>query len=207
MRSNVAKDIDPRITRTKSLVLGATAELLADVGYGRTTIEGIAERSGVARSTIYRHWPDRSSLIIDAVQELAPKFSVQEGTDLRTDLVDMMLLTAATLAEPRIARLTATLTDAATRDPDIAALHSQFSMARRRPALIALRRAIDSGILRPDTDIDETATLLVSPLFYRRFYTHERVDADFINRHVDRVLSEVLADPAMSSEQSITSIA
>lgn len=203
----MTRDIDPRIARTRAVVLAAAAELLADVGYGRTTIEGIAERSGVARSTIYRHWPDRSSLLVEAVQELAPKFTVHEGTDLRTDLVAMMTLTAATLAEPRIARLTATLTDAATRDPDIAVLHSQFTMARRRPALIALRRAIDRGEVDPDTDIDEAATLLVSPLFYRRFYTHERVDTDFINRHVDRILNEIRLDTASAPEPAVGSIA
>lgn len=195
-------DVDPRIVRTKAAVLGAAAELLADVGYGKTTIEGIAERSGVARSTIYRHWSDISQLLVDAMNTLAPRYEVVEGVDLRTDLVTMMTLTATALANPRIARLTATLTDAATRDPDLAVLHTRFSMARRRPALIALRRAIDRHEIKPDTDIDEVATILVSPLFYRRFYTHEPVDTDFISRHVDRILSEILVSQPESAPTS-----
>lgn len=199
----MSDDIDPRIVRTKAAVLAAAAELLADVGYGKTTIEGIAERSGVARSTIYRHWSDISQLLVDAMNTLAPRYEVVEGVNLRTDLVSMMTLTATSLANPRIARLTATLTDAATRDPDLAVLHSRFSMARRRPALIALRRAIDRGEIKAGTDIDEVATLLVSPLFYRRFYTHEPVDIEFINRHVDRVLSEILTEQPAESTSTV----
>lgn len=188
----MAEAVDPRITRTKSAVLAAARDLLADVGYGRTTIEGIAERSRVARSTIYRHWPDRSVLLIDALKEISPNFELPEEGDLRTDMLSMMSVLAAALAQPQISRLIATLQDAATRDPDLAVVHSQFTNARRRPALIAMRRAIDRGEVKPGTDIDEMATLLVSPLFFRRFYSHEPLDRDFIERHVDRVLDEIL---------------
>lgn len=55
--------VDPRIERTQALVVEAAAELLAERGFERITIDGIAERSGVARSTIYRHWPDRADLL------------------------------------------------------------------------------------------------------------------------------------------------
>lgn len=187
----MADTIDPRIARTKTLVLAAARDLVASVGYGRTTIEGIAERSGVARSTIYRHWPDRSQLLIDALQEEAPPFELAAGPDLRTDLRAIMANLASRLSQPQISKLLTALLDAATRDPELATLHSRFTMARRRPALIALRRAMDRGEIRPDTDIDEIATLLVSPLFFRRFFTHESLDNEFIDRHIERVLREI----------------
>ena len=193
----MAETVDPRISRTRKLVFTAARELLADVGYGKTTIEGISERSGVARSTIYRHWPELSQLVVESVQEIAPALDTFEEGDLRENLIAMLTVMASTLAQPRNARLTATLTDAATRDADLAVLHSRFSMARRRPTLVTLQRAIDRGEIKADTDIDEIATILISPLFFRRFYTHEGVDTDFIERHTDRVLSEILVnDPA-----------
>ena len=196
----MAETVDPRIARTRKLVFAAARELLADVGYGKTTIEGIAERSGVARSTIYRHWPELSQLVVEAVQDIAPVFDTIDEGNLRDDFIAMMTVMASTLAQPRNARLTATLTDAATRDADLAVLHSRFSMARRRPTLVALQRAIDRGEIEPDTDVDEIATILISPFFFRRFYTHEGVDPEFIERHADRVLNEILIKGRVAAE-------
>ena len=57
---------DPRVARSRAAVLAATVDLLGELGHAGTTVEAIAERSGVAKTTIYRHWPSRAPLLIDA---------------------------------------------------------------------------------------------------------------------------------------------
>ena len=68
--ADVSTPLDPRVARTRRVVLEATLDLLAESGYGAVTIEAVAARSGVAKSTIYRHWPGRVELILDAFHEL-----------------------------------------------------------------------------------------------------------------------------------------
>src|SRR5918993_1397125 len=66
----VSDEIDPRIERSRHHVLIATVDLLREVGYSRLTIEAVAARSGVAKSTIYRHWPGKVELVTDAFTTL-----------------------------------------------------------------------------------------------------------------------------------------
>src|SRR5262249_17493065 len=73
----------PRIERTRRVVLNAAIALLAESGYAGATIEAIAARSGVAKSTIYRHWPSRLELINDAFQELKPPAPTPTEGDVR----------------------------------------------------------------------------------------------------------------------------
>lgn len=63
--------VDPRVVRTRQAVVSAAADLLASEGIGRLTIDAIAQKSGVARSTIYRNWPDRADLILAAFESVA----------------------------------------------------------------------------------------------------------------------------------------
>src|SRR6476469_8901262 len=81
MDTATAAASDPRIERTRQVVLDAVLALLAESGYGAVTIEAVAARSGVAKSTIYRHWPGRLELINDAFHELKPTVPMPtEGT-------------------------------------------------------------------------------------------------------------------------------
>ncbi|UCG40256.1 MAG: helix-turn-helix transcriptional regulator, partial [Acidimicrobiia bacterium] len=62
--------VDPRIERTKTVVLQAAFAVIGELGFGGATIDAIAQRSGVARSTIYRHWPDRADLLIESMAHM-----------------------------------------------------------------------------------------------------------------------------------------
>src|SRR5579859_3320864 len=60
--------VDPRVERSRMVILQAAVEELAEVGYGRVRMESVAARAGVAKSTLYRHWPDKLALIADAFE-------------------------------------------------------------------------------------------------------------------------------------------
>ena len=98
MDAAIGPQCDPRIERTRRLVLEATVAHLAEFGYGAVTIEAVAARSGVAKSTIYRHWPGRVELIRDAFHELkAPHAPPAEG-DVREQVVTVLENLARTVA-------------------------------------------------------------------------------------------------------------
>ena len=82
--------VDPRIERSRCAVLEATVALLAESGYGAVTIEAVAARSGVAKSTIYRHWPGRVELIHDAFLELKPPVVVPSDGDVREQVIAVL---------------------------------------------------------------------------------------------------------------------
>ena len=79
--------LDPRIARTRSVVLAAAIELAGECGFGRTTIEAIAKKSGVARSTIYRHWDSLPELLHDTMHETVPSQPTIDTGSLRGDLL------------------------------------------------------------------------------------------------------------------------
>ena len=85
--TDATPDTDPRIERTRRVVLDAALALLVERGYGEVTIEAVAAESGVAKSTIYRHWPGRLELINDAFLELKPTLPVPPDGDVRERLV------------------------------------------------------------------------------------------------------------------------
>src|ERR671912_893389 len=72
---------DPRVERSRRVILEAVLDELGEVGYGALTIEAVAARAGVGKSTIYRHWPGKLELIEDAIATLKAGLAVPtEGT-------------------------------------------------------------------------------------------------------------------------------
>lgn len=185
--------MDPRVARSRTAVLAATLELLTERGILGTTIESVSERSGVAKTTIYRHWDGQAALVLDAFGEvLQPPPEVDTGS-LRGDLVAMLGGLTAALTSSAAARLMPALIDAAERDAAFAELHQ--AEARRRHAVAAgvIRRGVARGELPPGTDVDAVIDLLAGPLFHRRLVSSGAVDAAFAERVVDVVLAGLRA--------------
>lgn len=180
---------DPRVTRSKAQVLAAAVDLLAHDGATGFTIEKVAVRSGVARTTIYRHWPERGELIFDAIGSLGEALPIAHTDDLLADLRANLRDLAAALARSTWAALLPTVIDAAARDETFAGLARAFSNARRAPLRGRLDAAVADGTLRPDVDTDLLAAQLVGPLFYRRLVSHQPITGAV----VDQVLSAVTA--------------
>src|SRR5262245_58993441 len=112
--------VDPRIERSRELVLRAAIEELGAAGYGGLSIESVAARAGVAKSTIYRHWPDRVSLIADAF-EAAHQHSVPpvEGLSARQSLELMLRHVAEVVVDPAFSAPIPALIEGAERDPQL----------------------------------------------------------------------------------------
>lgn len=179
---------DPRVLRSRAAVIAATLALLAERGIAGSTVEAVAARSGVAKTTIYRHWPDQPALVLDAIGSTLHEPPDPATGSLREDLVGLLGALATALHESPAAALMPALIEAAERDPAFAALHRREAGRRHRVVLEVIRRGIERGELPAETDPGEVLDLLTGPVFYRRWVSSGSVDRSFTTRVVDLVL-------------------
>lgn len=193
--------VDSRIARSRATVLAAALDLLVERGMSGTTIEGVARRSGVAKTTIYRHWPGRPALVLDAFDSaLRPPVDPDTG-DLRSDLIELLGGLADALSESPAAGLMPALIEAAERDPEFAELHHRLATRRHAPALAALRRGRARGELPADSDPADLLDMLTGPLFHRRMFCGGRPDRRFAEHVVDQVLRGAQDRPQRGTSQ------
>ena len=166
------RPLDPRIERTRRVVLGAAITELARSGYGAFAIESVAARSGVAKSTIYRHWSGKLALIADALEALnaQPGPEPRHGTP-RERILRLVEHLATVLADSDLAACMPALVDAAERDPEARRSLNDYNPRRRSALSAAIAEAGASGDLRPDLDPDMAATALAGAIVYRRLMT------------------------------------
>lgn len=180
--------LDPRVERTRRVVLEATTELLAEEGYGAVTIEAVAARSGVAKSTIYRHWPGRVELINDAFQALKPPMPTSSGGHVRDQIVARLEHLAHSMTASRWSSCLPTLIEAAEHDPEARSLHCRLTSAGRQAMVDLLREGVEQGELPSHVDPEVMADALASPIIVRRLMTPEPFDPAHVRHLVDQIL-------------------
>jgi len=185
---------DPRVVRSRAAVIAATLDLLAERGITATTIEAVAERSGVARTTIYRQWEGQPALVLDAIGSTLHIPSDPDTGTLRGDLIDLLGGLADALNSSPAAGLMPAIIDAAERDPAFAALHHREASQRHQVVLTAITRGVARGELTPSADPAEVLDMATGPVFYRRLVSSGAVDRAFTQRVVDRVLTAYASD-------------
>jgi AcrR family transcriptional regulator len=184
--------VDPRIERTQRVVRLAALEELAEAGYGSFTIESVAARCGVARSTIYRHWPDKLTLIADAFETLnqQPGPASMQPESPRQRIRVLVTHLAGAMTDSVFARCLPALIDAAARQPELAAFLHGYNDRRRAALTEAVRDAVDAGEVAATVEPELAALALAGTIIYRRLMTAEPFDpAD-----VDALMTTVLGD-------------
>lgn len=180
---------DPRVERSRVLILKAAVEELADVGYGRVTVESIAARAGVGKSTIYRHWPDKLALIADALEtfheEMVPDLG---GLPVRDAVTLLLRHVAEVVRDSTFTRCIPALIEGAERDPRVREFHHRYSAERRQALIDLIARGVQQGELRPGVDPELATTALLGAIFYRRLMTGHPFQPDDTGRLVGLVL-------------------
>ncbi len=190
-------EVDPRIERSRMCVLEATAELLREVGYGQLTIEAVAARSGVAKSTIYRHYSSKAELVSDAFTQVhaSGKNEMPPPGPVRGRAVAVLADLACAVDEPqRLACLMPALIDAAERSDDMAELAHRMADESAEPLRSILDQAVGLGELPPHTDTTVLADALVAPIVLARLFHRPPVAVVDIPALVDQILP--VASPA-----------
>lgn len=188
----------PRSQRARRAVLDAARALFDEGGYAAATVEAIADRSGVAKTTIYRSWPNRASLLVDVLVEVAAAVAPPpEGRDPLRALRSELRRTAVA-ANGLTGRLLTSLLGEAQQDLEVrTALLRGLFHPRRQASADAIRRAQAAGALRSDVPPHVAVDLLFGPLFFRMFVQHEPVTEAFVKQTLQYVL-EGLRPPAQS---------
>jgi AcrR family transcriptional regulator len=165
-----------RSIRSHQAILAATAELLAGVGYTALTIEGVAARAGVGKATVYRWWPSKGALVIEAMSAALAMPSFSETGDLRQDLLTVGNGIVETLARSPAGAVISALAADLMRNPDMAEqFRDQVIRPRRSAVTQILRRAADRGELPSDVDIDLLLDVYAGAVFYRVLVSGEPV--------------------------------
>jgi TetR/AcrR family transcriptional regulator, regulator of autoinduction and epiphytic fitness len=185
-----AAELDPRVERSRRVILGAVLDELGEVGYGALTIEAVAARAGVGKSTIYRHWPGKLELVEDAFRTLKAPVAVPDQGSLRDRLIAVVEQVACLVAESTYSSCMPALIDAAERDPNVRDFHSRFSAERRAALVDLLRDAVQGGELPETTDPELLADALVGPILLRRLMLAQPVGPEIAPALVDQLLPD-----------------
>jgi AcrR family transcriptional regulator len=180
--------VDRRVQASRDRVLATTLELLTESGLSGLTVDEVSRRSGVAKTTIYRHWPDRSALILDACSQMAADEEAPDTGSLEGDLTAILANIAQLLGTARWASILPSIVDVAERDPNFAAIHSTIQRGHARPIKQALDRAAARGEIPATADRSAMTAALMGPLFYRRWFSREPIDHRFIESLIQSVV-------------------
>ena len=179
----------PRSESARRAILGATTELIERDGYGRVTMESIARHAGVSKQTVYRWWPTKAAILLEALNEGAAAISPLRDTgSFETDLRTFLRSTVA--GGSRNGRLLAALMAEAQFDEDLAEAFRTGFLARRRQVLgELLERGRNSGDLAATADTDFLVELVFATLWYRILAQNRPLNRVFADRLTRSVLT------------------
>ena len=186
----------PRSAEADRAILRAAVDLLADEGYGGVTMEGVAARAGVGKATVYRRWPCKSALVVDAVTACRESGSQPPDTgSTRDDLLVFVRGFMHHLRTSDAGRVMPALVAELSRNPELAAeFREGFVQPRRAKVLEAVRRGVERGEVRPDVDAELIADGVVALLMHRFLVTGMEIDDELPDRVVDVLWRGIAAD-------------
>jgi AcrR family transcriptional regulator len=161
----------PRSTVVHQAIMQSALELFIEHGVAGASIERIAKRAGVAKTSIYRRWPSREALLAHAIEVF------RSSTGFTIDLLDrtpprdfarLLISACEMIARPDIRKLVARLIGSFPDHPKLLEVYLETYFLPRRSAFIrALKRVQSAGLLAKDVDIETLADLLIGALVYR----------------------------------------
>jgi AcrR family transcriptional regulator len=172
--------VDPRVTRTRAAVLASAREVLVDEGWEGVTVARVAERSGYARTTLYRHWPQRLDLLRDLIRaEAAVAHSTPSG-DLRADLVAELEAFRFAMTTAGLGRAMVAIGQHAREDPEVAELNRALRLEGARVLDDIIGDAVEAGLLRRDASGGAAVAMLVGPVLFRYLFEPDGLSSDFV---------------------------
>jgi AcrR family transcriptional regulator len=171
----------PRSEKTKNAILSAAYDLLLENGFGAVTIEKIAERAGVSKATIYKWWPNKAAVVMDAFFDAAV---VRLPVPDTGSAIDDMIIQVNNLAKFLLSREGKVIKEIIAEgqyDKKLAETYREiYFKPRRLDSRYILERGISRGELSGNLDIELVMDLIFGPLFYRLLITGDIVDETFI---------------------------
>lgn len=187
---------NPRTTRVRQVILDTAVNLLIERGAREVTASRVGQETGVARTTIYRYWPDQSSLLLDAVDTLvSPHTPTTITDDLEADLIRALSNLRARMVKRAFRQVFAALLGYANQDQTFVAAQRRFVNGVLQQIRDILTAAACRHELPSSLDLDEACATLAGPLFHQHVMLRESITDDLIRATVDRFLAPNVETP------------
>ncbi|SNQ51921.1 Transcriptional regulator [Frankia canadensis] len=184
----------PRDESREQAILDAALELLVEVGYERMSMVAVASRARASKATIYRRWPCKDQMVVEALRRRAPEAHVPADTgSLREDLAAEVRLMAEVVSGPDGAMLVGVLR-AASESPQLAAvIQANVLQHKTEMGSCLMQRAVERGELADIVDAAPLMEVILAMIFMRLLVTGEPLDDAFVEHVVDEVALPLLA--------------
>ncbi|MFE9422793.1 TetR/AcrR family transcriptional regulator [Kitasatospora sp. NPDC006697] len=191
----------PRSAAADLAILDATRAALADLGWGGLTMGDVAVRAGVAKTTLYRRWPSKNELVVDAVASLFDRLVVADRGSLQADIEDVVTQFAELLARPESQAALLALFAEGSRDPQLRRrIREHIVDPQKRLVHEGLANAVARGEIPADGDpqhraeeIDIIFDTIAGAVEHRMLVIGEPADPDWIRRFTTLLLAPGLA--------------
>ena len=185
----------PRSEKAQKAILAAAIDLLLEQGLHAMSMDAVAERAGVSKATIYRWWPSKELLALDALatewQVTSPDATRDTGS-LRGDLLARLRPWLRLLRDKPYGRVVAGLVATAQADAEFAELYLERFVRPRRDAMRPiLLRAIDRGEIPRSVDLEIALDLIYGPIYHRMLHGHAPLDERFALNLVDTIMAGI----------------
>jgi AcrR family transcriptional regulator len=184
----------PRSEKARNAILEAAAKLLLLRGLGAMSMDAVAESAGVSKATIYRWWPSKEMLALDALLDWAAASAPARDTgSLRGDLLALVRPWVREIKRQPFGRVIAALLTEAQSDPQFAeAYRTHFVEPRREAMCAAFARAAERGDVPADLDVEVAVDLIYGPLYHRLLHGHAPLTGRFGEAVVDMALRGIV---------------
>lgn len=184
-RPDAARPGRPRSAEADRAIDTAALDLFAECGFDGVTIEAVAQRAGVARSTVYRRYPCKADLLVEAAARVTDEVrSVPDTGSVEDDLLEVGRQLRHMLTATLVGRTVPAAVAAAARHPELATAHRAMVRQRRGETKTVIARAVERGELPEGVDADLLLDLVLAPIFYRVLLSGEPVTDRYLRRVV-----------------------
>ncbi|MGH2498216.1 MAG: TetR/AcrR family transcriptional regulator [Ktedonobacteraceae bacterium] len=187
----------PRSAESHQAILQATIELLTEEGFESMSIEAIAARAGVGKTTIYRRWATKADLVIDALEILRSEVPLIDTGDLRSDLI-AVLQSGWQQTPSYLEALTLKMVGELKSNPEVfKAFYARLVVPRSQQFASMIERAKARGQIRSDIAPEFVVDLVAGPILFRTLFTSlvTSTPADYPKQVVDAILDGIAAKP------------
>ncbi len=178
----------PLSEEARQKALSAAQTVIAEHGIAGFTLDAVAHKSGVAKSTIYRHWEDRNDLLFSAIGCMVQPFPTPNTGSLAGDLRAFMCVVLPIISDPVMRRTMTGVLAAATDDPELARVHQQMMEQRMAPITTILDLAKGRGEVARDLDTELALALIEGPFFVKLVVKNQPLDDATLDEMIDLIV-------------------
>jgi AcrR family transcriptional regulator len=177
-----------RSETSRRAILDAALQLCGELGYRRLTIEAIAAQAGVSKKTIYRWWPSKGAVVLEAVDDMAAVADHPNTRDVAADFHSQLTAVIDLLTPPSRSAVVGLIAEAL-QDDDLARdLRDRLIRPRIASFEERMRQAQRDGQLAPDADLDVALGLIYGPIYHRLIFHLGMPDAEQLRTHIEHAL-------------------